>query len=233
MSHLPKTSNPTTKELKLMKINWKKGIIALATFATLTPMSSVLAQEFKNKATPESTNIISASTGSNNANNLVNNGDFEKGASQTEWDLIGAMSIVNSDNYRVLGSVVAPYTDRYIVIFNDGDRVPNGSISQTISTVAGQKYVLSFFYGNYKAPGYYIGTQSIKINILDSSNLTSLINLIITDPTTSNNLDEVLSSYSLSFIATSTQTKIEFSDNGSDTESMDGILDNISVTPVP
>ena len=87
-----------------MKINWKTGIIALATFATLTPMSSVLAQEFKNKATPESTNIISASTGSNNANNLDGTWDYQVSLPASQCYVLGgcAIKIVGSIAYYVL-----------------------------------------------------------------------------------------------------------------------------------
>lgn len=104
MSHLPKTSNPTTKELKLMKRNWKTGIIALATFASITPMSSVLAQEFNKKATPESTNIISASTGSNNANNLDGTWDYQVSLPASKCYVLGgcALKIVGNIAYYLL-----------------------------------------------------------------------------------------------------------------------------------
>lgn len=82
-----------------MKINWKTGIIALATFATLTPMSSVLAQEFNNKATRESTNIISASTGSNNANNLDGTWDYQVSLPASQCYVLGGCTI------KIVGSI--------------------------------------------------------------------------------------------------------------------------------
>lgn len=87
-----------------MKINWKTGIIALATFATLTPMSLVLAQEFKNKATPESTNIISGSTGSNNVYNLDGTWDYQVSYPASQCYVLGVCSIkiVGSNGHYVL-----------------------------------------------------------------------------------------------------------------------------------
>lgn len=173
------------------------------------------------------TNVLPAK-----AINLIQNGDFEKGFSQSEWVLLGSATISTYDAYRAIGGVGVSSSEPFLVSFNDADRVPNGSISQTISTVAGQKYVLSFLYGNYRTLGRSIGTQSIKVDISDFND-TSLVSQIIIDPTGNNNFDNILSSYSLSFIATSNQTKIKFSDINSDTESADGLLDNIDVTPVP
>ena len=164
--------------------------------------------------------------------NLIKNGSFDNGLSQSEWLLLGNVGISSYDAYRTIQAIGISPSEPFFVSFNDGNRIPSGSISQTISTIAGQKYVLSFLYGNYRSPGLSIGTQSIKVDILDSSN-ASLVSQIIIDPTGSNNLGNILSSYSLSFIATSNQTIIKFSDTSFETDSIDGFLDNINVTPAP
>ncbi|AVH70782.1 hypothetical protein [Nostoc sp. 'Lobaria pulmonaria (5183) cyanobiont'] len=84
-----------------MKINWKTGIVALATFASLTPMSSVLAQEFNDKAIPESKNIIYSSTSSNN---LDGTWDYQVSLPQSQCYVLGACSIkiVGSNGHYVL-----------------------------------------------------------------------------------------------------------------------------------
>ncbi|MBD2471546.1 DUF642 domain-containing protein [Nostoc sp. FACHB-145] len=164
--------------------------------------------------------------------NLIKNGSFDNGSSQSEWLLLGNVGITGYDFYRSIQAIGISPSEPFLVTFNSGNEIPSGSISQTISTIVGQKYVLSFLYGNYWSPGLSVGTQSIKVDILDSSN-ASLVSQIIIDPTGSNNLGNVLSSYSLSFIATSNQTIIKFSDTSFETNSIDGLLDNINVSPAP
>ncbi|MCC5628491.1 DUF642 domain-containing protein [Nostoc sphaeroides] len=164
--------------------------------------------------------------------NLIKNGSFDNGLSQSQWLLLGNVGISTYDAYRTIQAIGISSSEPFLVTFNSGNTIPSGSISQTISTIAGQKYVLSFLYGNYRSPGLSIGTQSIKVDILDSSN-ASLVSQIIIDPTGSNNLGNILSSYSLSFIATSNQTIIKFSDTSFETDGIDGFLDNINVTPAP
>ncbi|MEH2463106.1 hypothetical protein [Nostoc sp.] len=75
-----------------MKINWKTGIIALATFVTFTPLSSVLAKEFNDKVTPE-TNIISASIDSNNVYNLDGTWDYQVSYPASKCSVQGYCSI--------------------------------------------------------------------------------------------------------------------------------------------
>ncbi|MBD2536203.1 hypothetical protein H6G97_45655 [Nostoc flagelliforme FACHB-838] len=87
-----------------MKINWKTGIIALATFATLTPMSSVLAQEINKKSTFEPVDMISSSTSSNDVTNLDGTWDYQVSLPASQCYVLGgcAIKIVGSIAYYVL-----------------------------------------------------------------------------------------------------------------------------------
>ncbi|MBD2534688.1 hypothetical protein H6G97_36535 [Nostoc flagelliforme FACHB-838] len=139
--------------------------------------------------------------------NLLRNGSFDNGLGQSEWLLLGNVGISSYDAYRTIRTVGISSSELFFVSFNSGDRIPNGSISQTISNIPGEKYVLSFFMVTISPGVSTINTQSIKVNIFDFSN-ASLVTQIIIDPTGSNNFNNILIFYSLSFIATSNLTYI-------------------------
>lgn len=125
------------------------------------------------------------------------------------------------------GSVVAT--------FNADNVPPTAVLSQTITTVAGNFYTTSFFYGNYNenaAPS----TQAIRAQAFDASPANTLlggITLNITAPQyAGGGTAEIFGSLarSYSFTAVSAATRISFTDfSASATGASDGLLDNVTV----
>lgn len=165
------------------------------------------------------------------ATDLILNGDFEEGFTQSAWNLSGNVVIENDIGYRRNAHAVGRFpSGSYIAAFNGADRAIDGKISQIVVTAPGQEYTLSFFYGNYTVPGV-SGTQVIKANVVDNSNSVVIANRIIEQVLGTNDLSRVLKPYELTFTATSNQTQIEFIDASFDTFSIDGLVDNIQLSP--
>lgn len=101
-----------------------------------------------------------------------------------------------------------------------------GQIWQDLATNIGQQYTLTFQYGAISANSL----QSLKAEVLDG---TSVLGSDVSATGTSNLAVIFSAPYSLSFVASSITTRLLFSDTSSITNSVDGVLDNISVTAVP
>jgi PEP-CTERM motif len=152
----------------------------------------------------------------------VSNGDFESGAAG--WTVapvvyIGPVAPYDGPLYSGVytGGLQAAF-------FGAGDSV-GGSIYQDITTVAGQKYQVSFTYGAVA----YAEPQSLLASAIDGVSLGS------TAVSASGTFDRaaILSPYSFMFTAASGLTRLTFADTSSVTTSVDGVLDNVSITAVP
>lgn len=168
--------------------------------------------------------LAAGASGSAQAN-LLTNGNFEAG-SGASWTLAGNVGVHSTANVPFwFGGGSAAQDNLYAAIFNGGNSTPNGTISQIFSTVAGAAYSVQFDYGASVG-----GTQAIAASILGSDGSTVLVTQNATDP----NPPSALTTFHFSFIANGSQATIRFADfNGNTTTSLDGILDNVSVSVVP
>ena len=111
--------------------------------------------------------------------------------------------------------------------FNGGNLVGNTSISQSFTTVAGQRYMLEFDYGVFGANR----TQQMNAQIVGNYKLGNAT-VSGTGPAGTN--DTTWSRYHFAFVADSASTTLTFTDmtTVAQSNSADGNLDNVSVTPV-
>jgi VCBS repeat-containing protein len=144
------------------------------------------------------------------------NGNFE--SDFNGWTGSGNLSIESSLSY-------ATSPDSKLVAFNGGDLPANGVLSQTIATVAGRTYTLTFDVGAY---AYNKNTQSLLVTAAGTGSLLSQ-----TITLTALGGGAVLwVPQSFTFVADRTSTTLTFSDKSSTTSSIDLLLDNVRVTEV-
>jgi RHS repeat-associated protein len=149
--------------------------------------------------------------------NLAGDPGFENGTSP--WTMSGNCGV---DNYT------SAHSGSYFFAFNNGQRTPNGVLSQVINTTSGTSYTLSFWHGAEA----YNQTASQKINISVKDGTTTLASQSFTDSVTAGasiNVNWV--SHSVTFTATSASTTIQFADDSMNpTFNTDSLLDDVSVT---
>jgi len=147
---------------------------------------------------------------------LITNGNFEAGLSG--WNTTGHVNTaVFNGSYFGGGSNAQNGTT--MIAFNAGDSTPNGALFQAFSTTIGTSYTVMFDYGT--------NTSTQRITAAAFSNTNTLLNSkFVTDTNASGLLD----TYSFTFLATSASTTLRFTDVASNsTNSIDGLLDNVSV----
>ena len=135
----------------------------------------------------------------NNPQQAVN-GDFSSGA--TGWTSTGNTTFT---------------TD---LRFNDGDRTPNGIVTQTIATRPGQTYTLS--YDSFRA-GAGAGTVSLDVSARDGST-------VLASQTVSKTNASGTTTQALTFTATGYSTTLRFADTSTATVNLDIGIDNVSVS---
>jgi CSLREA domain-containing protein len=147
---------------------------------------------------------------------VIANGSFEDGFAG--WNAAGNMSIQSFPPY-------VPRDGSILVSFNDGDRLPNGVITQVLPTQPGQAYRLEFDVGvlayNTNSQRMGVGVQGTASLVSDTITLTGLGGGRI-----------LWVSKSYTFTADSAATTLKFSDLSTTTKSIDLLLDNVRVTPL-
>jgi lysophospholipase L1-like esterase len=145
----------------------------------------------------------------------LTNGSFESG-NYTGWTASGNQGVVVGNAY--------PTTDGAdVVVFNGGQSTPNGVLSQSITTTAGQKYVLRFDAG---VVAYNTNEQRLKVTVQGSgvllSNTVSLFGLgggvAFWAPKT------------YSFVANSATTTLSFQDMSPTSADLDLLLDHVRLS---
>jgi len=176
------------------------------------------------------------------AANLVVNGDFESspapsgsysqyfgGGSFTGWNVTGADVIVIDDSYQEGGLVFNAQggSNTAIDLTGAGNTGAADGITQSIATVAGKRYLLSFYVGNASPTGgnAFAYTQPSTLNLsINGGPLLTFTNSTDTPFGINYQL------FSTSFVATGA-TLLAFS-NGTVGDNMLG-LDTVSLTAVP
>ena len=147
---------------------------------------------------------------------LVQNGGFETG-SYVGWTLVDNGSYDVVDNGSSYG--ITPHTGTYAFDFGQPNAL--AYLSQTLATVPGQAYLLSFWYENASPSGT---TEKFIVNwITNTTGTNVLMNLL--NPAT---FSWTVSNYVVN--ATSTNTTLQFAVEND--PSYFG-LDDVSVTPIP
>ena len=154
--------------------------------------------------------------------NLVTNGDFSAG--QTPWSFTGNVTTFTSADYDACCATGNTGTGRFAA-FGGGDGPDDGRIVQTIPTVAGMDYALTFQYGAFSSPAGR-GTQSLAVS---AGNLATTI----TSAPSVRDQTSLFTTYSLSFRANGPATTLTFADASTMTTGIDGLLDTVEVTNMP
>ena len=151
---------------------------------------------------------------------LVTNGGFDSGS--TNWIFTNNVQIFNS-------STTCCHTGDTgtgnFALFGGGDGPDNGQITQTLTgTTPGTEYLLTFLYGATSSPDG-LGTQSIQVTAGD-------LNTTVISGNAQRDYSLILSSYQYIFTASSPTTTLTFQDTSAITNSIDGLLDSVQVTPM-
>ena len=141
----------------------------------------------------------------------LTNGSFEQ--DYTGWTATGNMDIQTSS---AADGVKA-------VRFNSGQRTPNGVLSQSFATTAGQSYTLTFNYGVYSPVRQ--REQRLSVTVRGNAVLRSQV-----VSRSALNSRVQWTSHSYSFVADSSVTTLTFQDVSPTSDSIDSYLDNVRVT---
>lgn len=159
------------------------------------------------------------------AQELLVNGGFESGFAG--WSV---PAYPGSGPYGSQPVAISNTPAGRVVAFNAGDSTPRAQLSQSFATIPGASYTLTFdygtFYGNWSIPA-----QTLQVDVSNSSLATQYALSRQHDFTPQFNDLSALSTYSYSFVATSTSSTLTLTDKATNvTYSADGVLDNVSVT---
>ncbi len=187
-----------------------KRVVTLTTSALTNDITYTLSVSGVHDRTPQQNQIPTGSTVAFTSERLIN-GSFETG-DYTGWTASGNQGVA-------LGTY--PATDgTNVVAFNWGQSAPNGILSQTISTIVGQRYVVKFDAG---VLAYNTNEQRLNVTVQGSGNLVS-------DTLSIFGIGGSLPSWvakSYSFVANSTTTTVTFRDVSQTSDSIDLTLDHV------
>lgn len=178
--------------------------------------------------------------------NLITNGSFETpvvpvggftnfnigSTGITGWTVVGPQASIVSGSYKSFGlSFPAEDGSQWLDLTGDGSNKVEG-VKQTVSTTAGSTYDLSFYVGNQVNSSGIYGTTSTVNVLLNGAPAQTFTNSLGAGGTT-----QVWEQFSLSFVAASGSTTIEFLNLDPSTDNTNG-LDNVVLTqqatsPVP
>lgn len=157
---------------------------------------------------------------------IVKNGNFELGL--TDWAKTGQVAVTgpNGANFY-FGAGNAAQNGTKVIAFNAGDKNPNGTLSQSFATTSLAHYIIDFYYGSTSCQ---TGCgQSIKTSVLGANGAD-----VLASTTSFGQAGGALQRFTFNFRADGTMTTLRFSDIASNqTNSLDGVLDNVAVTAVP
>ncbi len=146
------------------------------------------------------------------------NGSFEAG--YTGWTQTGNQSVQSSLPYVATDGTK-------LVSFNDGNRAPNGVLSQAFGTVSGATYTLAFDAGAF---AYNTSPQTLQVTVVGAA---GLLTQNITINGLGGNGTNRWVPQSFTFIADSPNATLTFSDLSANGNGLDLLLDNVRVTGPP
>ncbi|MFM9828693.1 MAG: PEPxxWA-CTERM sorting domain-containing protein [Sphingomonas sp.] len=173
---------------------------------------------------------LTLSAGAANAAERIVNGGFQlsgTGSVPVSWVVTPGSEILTlsgSSYVPCCGAFGSPaQLANQFASFGAGDQPNISTLRQTFSTVAGSTYNVSFDFGAFGG-----GQQTIFANLLGSDGLTQLGTFSATRGANPN-LATTFGNYTLSFVANGATSTIAFNVDPF-TASVDGVLDNVSVT---
>ena len=143
------------------------------------------------------------------------NGGFDSG--NTGWTVTGNQGVT---------LCTAPYVacgGNRLVAFNGGNLPPGGVLSQSFTTLPGRSYQLSFASA---VLAYNTNSQGLQVNIVGNNNLIS--QAITLTGNGNGSIQWIPRNYQ--FVADSTVTVLRFKDVSTVTNSIDLLLDSVSIT---
>ncbi len=146
------------------------------------------------------------------------NGSFESG--YTGWTQTGNQSIQSNLPYVATDGTK-------LVSFNDGNRAPNGVLSQAFGTVSGQTYTLAFDAGAF---AFNTSPQTLQVTVVGAA---GLLTQTITINGLGGNGTNRWVPQSFTFIADSPSATLTFRDQSANGNGLDLLLDNVRVTGPP
>lgn len=164
---------------------------------------------------------------------FILNGDFETG-SFSPWVSTGNVGVTSAATYRVSGGVGNFPKGNFAANFGGADKTATGVIYQDFNTTANTSYTLNFDYGAFGTLplGTPANPQTLQIRVIDNFTSQSIFSTTVIDDTHSLQLGSLLGNYEFQFTANSSSSRLIFSDLSVNSFSVDGVLDNISITSV-
>jgi len=150
------------------------------------------------------------------------NGGFEAGNFSGWTSFSGNVSV---EQFVPANPCCQPSSGTYFANFNSADAAPNGTLSQSFSTIIGQEYQLGFYFGK-GGPGP--GTASLGVSLTGAG---TLVNTTVSDSVGGE--PGAYAQFIYSFIADAATSTLTFTDTSSGTSSFDALLDNVTVSQVP
>jgi hypothetical protein len=142
----------------------------------------------------------------------VANGSFESGT--TGWSASGNLAV------KAGGGIITATDGSYYVVFNAGNTVPNGVLSQTCVTAPGQAYTLSLDTGVF---AYNKNEQRLQVVVQGAS---TLVNQTVSVVGSGNGRTKWVGQ-TYSFIADSSSVTLTLKDVSPTSDSLDLLLDNV------
>ena len=152
------------------------------------------------------------------ASELITNGSFESGF--TGWSPTSGVAVASGHDYVVGagGSGSAAAQANHFAAFGGGNVAGFDGLLQSFGTVAGKVYTLGFDYGAFGS-----GTEELTV-IVTGAFSTHL------HPVGTTNLDALFTHYSTTFIGDGAVRSINFAVNAGTGDSIDPLVDNVSIT---
>jgi hypothetical protein len=163
--------------------------------------------------------VLAVSTAVPASANLIVNGDFENDLNS--WSVVQRAQIETSQRYRDLAGATGDTGTGKFMSFGSANDPALGSVSQTIATVPGESYALTFSYGVFSVGRR---AQSLRVTIG-----ATVFDITPDDSLTTANLSALLQPYAFQFAASDQSTTITFSDRSAVTIAVDGLLDDVRV----
>jgi Protein of unknown function (DUF642)/PEP-CTERM motif len=169
--------------------------------------------------------------------NLLSDGSFESptvpvggfsnfgtGASIGGWTVVGPQASIVSGSFSQNGiSFVAEDGAQWVDLTGDGSNRSEG-VEQSVATVPGHSYVLSFWVGNVNNPGGIFGTTSSVDLVINGAPYGTFTNSCTTCTST-----QGWEQFTSSFVASGATTMVTFLNEDSPSDNSNG-LDNVVLT---